>query len=139
MATPEAHRDDAPLVQVPQGASRFASPVFGYENAGHQFFFFMRLRPFDCAFGEVDREIVWIADGSPGVLIAHRRPVAFPRLPRLTAHLASAKGFQLSGFDALLYRLGPPAMTDIEPQLSEFLFDLRDFEPFANDWLQVLT
>jgi hypothetical protein len=37
MAAPKAHRSDARLFQVAQGAGRSGFPVFGQADAGHQF------------------------------------------------------------------------------------------------------
>jgi hypothetical protein len=76
-----------------------------------------------------------IADGSQaGVLIAHRsNPVALSTLPRLAAHLASAKRFQLSGFDAPPYGVRPVIYVDTKR--AEFLFGLQDFERASGRFL----
>jgi hypothetical protein len=63
------------------------------------------------------------------MVIAHRpHAVAFPPLPRLAAHLASAERLQFGGFDALQDGVRPMPMADVEPQSAKFLFDLQDFE-----------
>ena len=61
-------------------------------------------------------------------MVIARRPnaVAFPAAPRLTAHFASAKGFQSSSFDAVPYDLRTVIYVDTKS--AEFLFDLQDFE-----------
>src|SRR6266851_83853 len=76
-------------------------------------------------------------------MVITRRPnaVAFPPFPRLTAHFASAKGFQFADLDALQDGVRP--MADVELQAAEFLFGLQDFErasgcflSFRNERLQ---
>ena len=79
------------------------------------------------------------------MVTAHRsNAVAFPPLPRLAAHFTSAQRFRLGGLDPLQDGVRP--MTEVEPQATEFLFDLQDFERvsgcflgFRNERLQVLA
>ena len=51
----------------------------------------------------------------------------------MTAHFASAKGFQLSGFDAVPYDLRTVIYVDTKS--AEFLFDLQDFERVSGCFL----
>lgn len=51
----------------------------------------------------------------------------------MTAHFASAKGFQLSGFDAVPYDVRTVIYVDTKS--AEFLFDLQDFERVSGYFL----
>jgi hypothetical protein len=61
-------------------------------------------------------------------MVIARRPdaVAFPTLPRQTAHFASAKGFQLSGFNPLQDGVRP--VTDVEPQAAKMIREVLPSE-----------